>query len=490
MAMSSTAVAGASLMIFGLGDVAISILATVDINSTIRYYGSISFLLMISSVLGTSMILGGLMCIIQHRFHKGMAVISIFTMMLLSLVCVMISAVSFTYYYARLPIYTLMTSRSVALFALSVFFHMSSFIILAYSIKKQSLQLSDFGEQRREQDEPLDAGDRVETAESMNPITFRHPDHQSNLLVILLCVIGGLMLFTGLADVFILQGLYATQTCLTGIFLLLAAGCGYLHEIRHINGAAAWSCVFFYISRLISIAAIGINITIFTNVRATYLNYHFSALAVFILSTIFMAIGFLLSVYAASVFKLRINKQTVHICPICLNASNSSLQLVFVWTGHFQFLSGLALWTVGLAAMIFNIFEHSSLHTFYLASLLLTTSRFASATNKNQSENAVYITMLFFCILASLMEIAYIVTGYGGWNSINSVQWQSSSIPVIFSLALSAIAFIGCLVSTFKVYQYQGFAYFSRNAQDVEELVESNMPDCTTSDDKDMGNDN
>ncbi|EDV21563.1 uncharacterized protein TRIADDRAFT_59681 [Trichoplax adhaerens] len=320
MAMSSTAVAGASLMIFGLGDVAISILVTVDINSTIRYYGSISFLLMISSVLGTSMILGGLMCIIQHRFHKGMA--------------------------------------------------------------KQSLQLSDFGEQRREQDEPLDAGGRVETAES-------------------------------LADVFILQGLYATQTCLTGIFLLLAAGCGYLHEIRHINGAAAWSCVFFYISRLISIAAIGINITIFTNVRATYLNYHFSALAVFILSTIFMATGFLLSVYAAYVFKLRINKQTVHICPICLNASNSSLQLVFVWTGHFQFLSGLALWTVGLAAMIFNIFEHSSLHTFYLASLLLTTSRFASATNKNQSE-----------------------------------------------------------------------------AQDVEELVESNMPDCTTSDDKDMGNDN
>lgn len=140
-------------------------------------------------------------------------------MMMLALVCLAVSAIISTYYYLRLPIYNLMASRSVALFTLATFIHVSSFIILAYAIIRQFQYLSGSSQQIRRQHEILDANEHVDEPDNMNTTVTFKISSQRKVLLILLCLIGALTLLAGLGDVFILQGLYSSQTNLAGIFV-------------------------------------------------------------------------------------------------------------------------------------------------------------------------------------------------------------------------------------------------------------------------------
>ena len=150
-------------------------------------------------------------------------------MMVLALVCLTVSAIISTHYYVRLPTYNLMASRSVALFALVMFIHMSSFIILAYTITRHFKHLPSSYEQNRCQSEILNSNEHVDVPDNINAtVTFEIPN-KHKVFLILLCFIGTLTLLTGLGDVFILQGLYSSQTNLAGIFVCITTVFAYIH---------------------------------------------------------------------------------------------------------------------------------------------------------------------------------------------------------------------------------------------------------------------
>ncbi|EDV25497.1 uncharacterized protein TRIADDRAFT_55647 [Trichoplax adhaerens] len=380
-------VTGLLLLLLGIGNAVMALSATIDIAFIVKSLNPTD-LFSTPSVLGNSMIITGILSIIQYFTPTNAMLVAIYIFNIHTLTLLPISIFTSIYYYATIPRLNLATRQSIAIFAVIVLFYLSTIIISVYIAmqyftdfitSRHYHKLSDLKEEQNS-DRSINEGE----------IAFRLSSTKKiRNVAIFQLICSGVLIASGLADLFLFQGLYSNQTFYAGSLLCVTSICGILSEHKNIDEGMIWFGILSRVSRLICISTIGINVLAYLNTSAAALYEDPDNIrSLFICVSVMLVLGFLTSFYIT--LKLTSNIGFFNVISVwkkrrAEQSYKPELCSLTTVLSTIQFLAALFLWASGVAAMLYGKAQHLSFSTFSTASWVIVAAKVGVSLNRMKS---------------------------------------------------------------------------------------------------------